>query len=128
MADKEIRFADSAGVMVAVLAALCCAGTPIMLAGLAALGLSSLRRDSILWPAMLVSVVVALWGFWVGQEIHHNRGPLLLSALGAISLTAGVIFVHGFPAMQMIAGGAAALVIATLWNIVLRRSCRAIGN
>ena len=71
---------------------------------------------------MLVSLLVALWGFWRGFRLHRNAGPLTLGILGAVSLAAGVIVVHGFPAMQMIYGGAITLVIATLWNVWARRA------
>jgi hypothetical protein len=46
----------------------------------------------------------------------------LLGIAGAASLASGVIIVHGFPAMQMIYGGAIALVIATLWNVRAQRA------
>jgi hypothetical protein len=48
--------------------------------------------------------------------------PLLLGVAGAAALIAGVIFVHGFPAPQLIWGGAAALVGAALSNLAARRS------
>ena len=115
--------ADAAGAFGAIVAALCCAGTPLILGALAAAGLSSLRRDSILWPVMLISLAVAVWGFRQGRRFHRNPGPLLLGVFGAISLAAGVIVVHGPPAMVMIYGGAILLVIATLWNISARRCC-----
>lgn len=115
------RLVDAAGVFGAVVAALCCAGTPLIVGALAAAGLSSLRRDSILWPVMLVSLAVAVWGFWQGRRFHRNAGPLLLGALGAVSLALGVIVVHGPPAMTMIYGGASCLVAATLWDILARR-------
>jgi hypothetical protein len=47
---------------------------------------------------------------------------LLLGIAGAVSLASGVILVHGFPAMQMIYGGAIVLVMATLWNVRARRA------
>ena len=53
--------ADVAGVLGAAAAALCCAGTPFIVAGLTALGLSFLRRDAILWPIMIASLGVAQW-------------------------------------------------------------------
>jgi mercuric ion transport protein len=121
-ATRGARLADSVGVVGAVLAALCCAGTPFIVAGLAAVGLSFLRRDAILWPLMLGSLLVALWGFWRGARVHGRSGPLWLGAMGAVSLAAGVIVVHGPPAMPMIYGGAAALVAATVWNRVARRA------
>jgi mercuric ion transport protein len=118
-----VGVADSAGVFGAVFAALCCAGTPIILSALAALGLSFLRSDPILWPLMLASLLVALWGFWKGQQLHRSAGPLMVGLVGAGALTAGVIFVHGFPAKELIGAGTVCLIAATIWNIMARRSC-----
>lgn len=117
-----VRAADSAGVIGAILAALCCAGTPIIVTALTSLGLGFLRRDAILWPLMLVSLLVALWGFWRGFRSHGTTGPLVLGIAGALSLGGGVIVVHGPPAMAMIYGGAIALVIATIWNVWARQA------
>jgi len=117
------KVADGAGVAGAIFAALCCAGTPVIVSALSVVGLSFLRRDAILWPLMLGSLVVALWGFWQGRVQHRKSGPLVLGTLGAISLASGVIVVHGFPAMQMIYGGAVALVVAVVWNIRARTAC-----
>lgn len=114
-------FADWAGVLGASFAALCCAGIPFILAGLSALGLSFLRRDPILWPLMLASLLVALWGFWRGVRFHSRVGPLVLATSASIILVAGVIFVHGFPAMQMIWSSIFVLAAATGWNVLLRR-------
>lgn len=117
------RLADGAGVLGASFAALCCAGTPFIVGALAAVGLSFLRNDAILWPLMFASLAVALWGFWRGRQVHGSAGPLGLAAAGAAALVAGVVFIHGFPAKQVIWAGAAALVVATIWNVTLRRRC-----
>ena len=122
-ATRAVHAADGAGVLGAVFAALCCAGTPIIVSALAGLGLSFLRNDAILWPLMFASLAVALWGFWQGRRLHAATGPLALAAAGAAALVAGVVFIHGFPAKQVIWAGAAALVAATLWNMTLRRRC-----
>lgn len=114
---------DAAGVFGAVLAALCCAGTPLVIAAVTALGLGFLRKDGILWPLMLLSLAVAVMGFWQGARSHGGWGPFVTGGLGAISLAGGVIVVHGFPAMQMIYFGAGALVAAAGWNAYARR-CR----
>jgi len=121
--NKAIRAADSAGVLGAVFAALCCAGTPFILAGLAALGLSSLRNDALLLPLMGASLAVALWGFLIGRRLHQSSGPLALAVAGSMASVAGVVFIHGSPAKTMIGLGASALIVATVWNIALRRSC-----
>ena len=118
------RFADTAGVVGAVLAALCCAGAPIIVGVLGALGLSFLRKDAILLPFMLLALLIALWGFWSGQRMHGSYGPLSLAVAGAVALVAGVVFVHGVPARVLIGIGAVFLVVATVWNVGLRRSCQ----
>ena len=121
--NKAIRAADSAGVLGAVFAALCCAGAPFILAGLAALGLSSLRNDELLLPLMGASLAVALWGFMIGRRLHQSSAPLALAVAGSTALVAGVVYIHGSPAKAIIGLGAAALIVATVWNIALRRSC-----
>lgn len=118
-----MQLTDAAGAFGAIAAALCCAGTPLIVAALAATGLSALRKDAILWPVMLVSLAVAMWGHWQGHRIHHAWAPLIIGFAGASSLALGVIVVHGFPAMQMIYGGAMLLVLATIWNIAARTRC-----
>jgi mercuric ion transport protein len=123
-APSDLRAADSAGVVGAILAALCCAGTPIIVSALAATGLSFIRKDAILWPSMLLSLAVALWGFGQGYRLHGKIGPVVLSLAGAASLATGVIAVHGPPAMTIIYGGAITLVVAILWNVRARRACR----
>ena len=118
----SVRFADSAGVFGAIVAALCCAGTPMILSGLAALGLSFLRKDAILLPMIGISLLVALWGFFSGRRMHGHSGPLAFAIAGAVALVAGVVFVHGMPARVLIGTGAFALVIATVWNVGLRQA------
>lgn len=76
-----------------------------------------MRKDAILWPIMLVSLAVAIWGYWQGYRMHRSRGPMIVGIIGAVSLALGVIVVHGFPAMEMIYGGASLLVAATVWNM-----------
>ena len=117
------RIADSAGVFGAIFAALCCAGAPLILSVLASVGLSFLRTDAILFPLMGLAIAVALWGFWRGRMMHKSSGPLTLAFLGAVALVAGVVFVHGFPAKELIGTGSLALVAATAWNVRARAAC-----
>jgi len=118
--SRAVRWADSAGVIGAVFAALCCAGTPVILSVLAAAGLSALRRDAILLPLMVVSLGAALWGLWTERRTSGVAGPLALAAVGAVALVAGVVIVHGPPARLLIDAGALALVVATGWNVWTR--------
>lgn len=116
-------YADGAGVVGAVLAALCCAGTPLVVGVITAVGLGFLRNDAILWPLMLAALAVALWGFWIGRRIHHRTGPLTVGTVGAVAMASGVIFVHGPVARPMIYVGAMMLVAATIANARSRRAC-----
>ena len=97
-------------------------GAPVIVGVLGAIGLSWLRRDAILWPIMFLSLGIALWGLARDRRRHGTIGPLVLAVVGTVALVAGVVFVHGFPAPQLIYGGAVALVVATVWNIVARRA------
>lgn len=110
------RLAGSAGVVAATLAALCCAGAPIILSILAATGLSFLRRDAILLPAIAIALAVALWGFWRGRQAHHSSGPLALGLVGSLALVAGVVPLHGLIAKLFIGAGALALLGSAIWN------------
>ena len=121
-ARRQIAWADGAGVLGAVLAALCCMGLPAIVGVLAAVGASWLRQDAILWPLMFASLALALWGFIRDWRTHGRMVPLILGGAGAASLVAGVVFVHGAPARAMIYAGTLALLAATAWNIGARRS------
>ena len=117
--------ADGAGVLGAIVAALCCAGTPLIVSALSVLGLSFVRRDAILWPIMLASLLVALWGYWRGFLSHRKPAPLALGIVGALVLACGVMVVHGPAAMRMIYGGAIVLIVATATNVLERREAGA---
>jgi len=99
-------------------------GHVVIVSALAAVGLSALRNDAILWPLMGLSLVVALWGLGADWRRHRRAGPLLLAAAGAIALVTGVVFVHGPPARLLINAGAVGLLAATAWNVWARKSCR----
>jgi mercuric ion transport protein len=115
------RIADWAGALGASFAALCCLGVPFIVAALTAVGLGFLRSDPILWPLMIASILVALWGLWRGRRIHATPWPFALGLVAGVVLVAGVIFVHGSPAKELIYFGSAALIAASLWNVTARR-------
>ncbi len=119
--SRREQIADAGGVLGAIFAALCCAGVPLIVSVLATLGLSFLRKDAILFPLMGISLVVALWGFWQGRRRHGSAGPFALACAAGTALVAGVVFVHGFPAKELIGAGAVGLVMATIWNVRARR-------
>jgi mercuric ion transport protein len=123
MTTTAERIADWTAPLAAVFAALCCLGVPFIIAALGAVGLSFLRSDPILWPLMILSILVALWGMWRGLRIHESAIPFIVALLSGIALVAGVIFVHGFPARELIYAGSVGLIGATIWNVSARVHC-----
>ena len=112
---------EVAGVSGAVLAALCCAGNAAIVGALSAVGLGFLRQDRILWPVMLGSLAVALWGLWQTRAKSPWRVPLVLGSVSAMALAAGVILIHGPPAMIAIYGGSLGLLVSILLNARTRQ-------
>jgi mercuric ion transport protein len=113
------RIADAAGVAVALFAALCCVGVPLIVGVLSAIGLSFLRTDAILMPLLAVALVMAFWGFIAGRRAHGTSGPLILGVLGGVALVVGVRAVRWFVWV-----GAALLIGATIWNVAAGRRSR----
>jgi mercuric ion transport protein len=116
---RSIGVADGAGVVGALFAALCCAGIPVLVGGLSAVGLSFLRTDSILLPLLVTSLVLALWGLMRGRDVHGTAGPFLLGALAGLSL---LLAVRGFH--WLLWPATIALLLALAWNILWRRRLR----
>ena len=127
MARKVERFADWTGPIGSVFAALCCLGVSWLVAAITAVGLGFLRKDAILWPLMIASILIAIWGMWLGTRAHRSFLPLILGVASGIGLVAGVIFVHGFPARELIYAGSVGLIIASVWNAALRTRCERSG-
>ncbi len=115
------RAADGAGVLGAVFAALCCAGVPVVVGALSAVGLSFLRTDAILLPLLAVSLAVALWGLAKGRAVHGSAGPLVVGAVGSVVLAAAVLAVR--PLLWI---GTVLLIAAVAWNVVARRRPRSL--
>jgi hypothetical protein len=82
-----------------------------------------LRNDAILIPIIGVALLIVLWGFWTGRQVHGSVRPFMLGVIGSIALVAGVVFIHGLPATVLIGAGALTLLAATIWNARLPRAC-----
>ena len=71
---------------------------------------------------MFLSLGLAFWGLVRDRRCHGRVGPLVLAALGAVALVAGVIVVHGASARLLINSGAVSLFAATVWNVRERKT------
>ena len=103
------------GSLGATVAALCCAGVPAVLGALSASGLGFLVNDLILLPLVFLSLGLALWGLWRGTERHGLRAVLVLGAVGAVLLVAGIFL------GPLVYAGVAAMLAAAAWNAVALR-------
>ena len=129
-AGRIVGWADSAGVLGAVFAALCCMGAPIIVGVLGAIGLSWLRRDAILWPLMLLSLAIALGWILLNKRLVERHSPVVVTAygllLGTAMLAAWVPLRYGLPPVAHVSmkawlalAGSGVLCTATttlLWN------------
>ncbi len=106
------------GSLGAMAAALCCAGVPAVLGALSAAGLGFVVNDLILFPLVLVSLGVALWGLGRGVSRHGLRRVLVLGSLGAVLLMVGIFL---YP---LVYAGVAAMLGAAVWNAVALRNAR----
>lgn len=123
MTRRLERFADWGGPIGSVFAALCCLGVSWLVAAVTAAGLGFFRKDAILWPLMIASILVAITGMWLGYRAYRSVWPLALGVASGAALIAGVIFVHGFPALELIYAGSAGLIAASIWNATKRSRC-----
>ena len=117
---------DQIGVAGSVFSALCCLGTPAVLAILSSIGLGFLINDAILIPLLIVFLLITLVGLYLGMRHHRGVWALVLGAVGAVLLLLSVTLVGS----GLLAGiGIAALVMASLLNVWLRmRQLRSPGH
>jgi len=97
---------------------LCCAGSPIVLAFLAGIGLGFLINDFILFPLLFISLGFMYVSLRYNKKMHLNTTPLYIAAISAIIILAGIFF------RPVIWLGIAGLFTATIWDYALIRKCK----
>ena len=107
---------QTVGSVGSLLAGACCLGFAPFLAGLSAIGAGFLVNDLFLVPLFAVFVGVALWGLWMSRARHGRAGPFMLGAIAAVTAFAALWF-----SAPLAYAGLAALVAASVWDIVLLR-------
>jgi hypothetical protein len=94
----------------------CCLGFAPFLAGLSAIGAGFLVNDLILIPLFVAFLAFTLWVLWVSRKRHGHVGPFYLGTAAAIIAFAALWF---FVPLAYL--GLAALIAASVWDIVLLR-------
>jgi len=113
------RHLDKIGIAGSAFAALCCLGTPAVLAIVSAVGLGFLINDAILAPLLIASLLVLLWGLAAGWKRHRKPWALLLGAVAGAML---FLFAFLRPSPGLAYTSIALLVAASMLNVVLARS------
>jgi hypothetical protein len=105
----------------AVLAFLACNGTFILIAALAAMGISISINPHLQAAAIALFSVVTLLLVFRDTKIHQNHGPIILAAVGSATLVI-TMYIHFNKVFESI--GLLELFIASIWSWQLsRRAC-----
>lgn len=99
-------------------AALCCAGTPVLLAFLTGAGLGFLINDFILFPLLFISLGFMFYSITCNKKQHLSTKPLYVSIVGTTTILVG-IFVK--PIIWL---GIICLFVATIWDFLLVIKCK----
>jgi mercuric ion transport protein len=111
------RHLDQIGAGGSVFAALCCLGTPAIVAVVSAVGLGFLLRDAILIPLLVAFLLATVAGLYLGIRHHRRRAAFAIGVVGALVTLVGIA-VAGSGALAAI--GVALLIGASLLNVWLR--------
>jgi mercuric ion transport protein len=114
---REVMVRQIVGAIGSIFAALCCIGTPAVLALLASIGAGFLIRDVILLPLLVVFLVIAVWGMMRTQDAHGQRGPLLVTVGSSFVIVAAVWF-----SRPVVILGLVGLIAASVWNMYLHKA------
>ncbi len=105
------------GTLGSIFAALCCIGTPALLAFLASIGVGFLINDLILLPLLLVFLVLSLWGITRTLAAHGQRRPLVLAVVSSVLIFAAVWF-----SRPLVLLGLVGLIAASVWDRYLYKT------
>jgi len=109
---------DKVGVVGSIFAALCCIGTPALLAFLSAIGLGFLINDLVLLPLLAVFLILTGYGLIVSRKRHGRKEPLIVFGVSA----AVIVITMWFSTVGVIIG-MIGLSLSTILNIVYQRGC-----
>ena len=110
---------DKVGVLGSILAALCCIGTPALLAFLSAIGLGFLIHDVVLLPLLAGFLILTGYGLAVSKKRHGRKEPLIVFGVSA----AVIVTAMWFSTVGVIIG-MVGLSLSTILNIVYQKSCK----
>ena len=98
--------------------ALCCAGTPLLLAFLTGIGLGFVINDFILFPLLFISIGFMFYSMRINKKKHVNNKPIMIAIVSAILILAGIWLT---PLLWI---GIAGLLVSTIWDFILIKKCK----
>ena len=106
-----------------IFAALCCLGTPALLAFLAAIGLGFVINDFILFPLLALFLGISIYASYIHKKQHKNKYPFIITLVSAILLIPAIFLNRYLAYVAYII--LAALIFASIWDIVLKNKAKA---
>lgn len=106
------------GILGSIFAALCCVGTPVLLAFLASIGVGFMINDLILVPLLLVFLAISIWSMTRSMAAHGQRWPLILAVVSSVVTFAAVWF-----SRPLVLLGLIGLIAASAWDMYLHKTC-----
>jgi len=119
--DKATTCSVGGACGVGALGVFCPICIPAISAFLASMGLGVLTNVSVLWVLVVILSGLLILGLLFGTHRHGNSLPLLLGVIGSFGVALGA-YVLFRPLVTNL--GVAAVVAATVWNLVLCKRVR----
>ncbi len=106
------------GMVGTIVTALCCLGTPALLAFLAAIGAGFVLNDLILMPLLVVFLGIGLWGIRRSMAVHRQSWPLILAVVSSVVTFIAVWFSRPLVLLSLLG-----FVAASVWDMALHKRC-----
>jgi mercuric ion transport protein len=114
-------YLDKVGPLGSIFAALCCIGTPGLLAFLSAVGAGFLMNDAILLPLLVFFLTASMAGLYYSFKAYRNRWPVIMGGISSLFI---LFFTYGWFLKPLVYLGLVGLVGTSVWNLVLKKRCQ----
>jgi mercuric ion transport protein len=106
------------GSLGSIFAALCCIGTPAILAFLTSIGVGFLINDKILIPLLVIFLGISVCDIYTSFCSHGKKRALILSVVSTVVVFAAIWF-----SKLLVYIGLVGLVAASIWDMYLKKVC-----
>jgi len=89
-----------------------------VLAFVSGIGLGFAINDFVLFPLLALALLFTFYSMWWNKKHHVKIAPIVLAALSTIVILVGIFF------PMVIWAGIVGLIVATVWDYILIRTCK----